>query len=133
MLVTGGSSCAPKVLPQMSGLSRLVHERMIHRISKNPAMDPMTMPAMAPPDKLLPPESLPMSVTTVAVSVACRGCSAWVRANGSVRVGVHAGGRLVKGAIVSHLLGFFFFFVSLYLWICATEALGSVAVGSRRT
>lgn len=63
-----------------------MHDRMIQSSSRNPAMEPMTIPAIAPPDRLFVGVLLPV-VTTVVVPC-CRAERTLVTASGRVLVGL---------------------------------------------
>ena len=60
---------------------------MIHRSSRKPAMEPITMPAICPPDSVVWLLPLSISLTTVVVA-ACRGWSTFEATSDSVLVGL---------------------------------------------
>ncbi len=91
----GFSLSGSKVVPQAPGRPRFAHDRMIHQSSRTPAIDPITMPAMAPPLRLLPDVPLPPSATTVVV--AWRLARIFVMACGKVLVASDGGATV--GAI----------------------------------
>jgi hypothetical protein len=75
---------------------------MIHNISKKPAMEPMTIPAMEPPSSVL--AWLPLSATTVVV--ACLPMRTLVMPCDRVLVGlVASNGKARVGAIVEAFEG----------------------------
>lgn len=81
-----------KLSRSCGGAPRFMHERNTHNSNKNPTIDPMTMPAMAPPLNVTPPllPELPLDTTVTVASGALwtmdAGCESAETGVGSARV-----------------------------------------------